>query len=154
MSASEHPAMLDFERRCRELGVPLTVQRRAILAVLILRSDHPTADDVHADVARVLPGVSRGTIYRSLDKLVELDVIRRVCHPGSAARYDGKLHRHHHLVCDRCGAMVDYEEPALDALQVPDAVATGFAVRDYSVQFRGLCRDCADAGAPHLTSDS
>lgn len=136
--------LADLERRCRELGSPLTVQRRAILAALIWRSDHPTADDVHADLEKTLPGVSRGTVYRTLDTLVELGLIGRVCHPGSSARYDAKTHRHHHLVCDRCGSMADLDEPSLDDLSIPDVSASGFCVRDYSVQFRGTCRDCSE----------
>ena len=133
-----------LERRCRELGTPLTIQRRATLAALVARADHPTADDLYEDVAGTLVGVSRGTVYRTLDTLVELGVIGRVCHPGSSARYDAKTHRHHHLVCDRCGSMADLEAPSLDAVEVPDLSTTGFSVRDYSVQFRGLCRVCAE----------
>lgn len=133
-----------LERRCRESGTPLTIQRRAILAALLGRSDHPTADQIHAAIVKTLPGVSRGTVYRSLDAMVARGLIRRVCHPGSSARYDAKTHRHHHLVCDGCGSMVDLEDPALDALQVPDTTA-GFAVRDYTVQFHGLCTACAEA---------
>lgn len=138
----------ELERRCRESGTPLTVQRRAILAALLARSDHPTADQIHADIVKNLPGVSRGTVYRSLDAMVARGLIRRVCHPGSACRYDAKTHRHHHLVCDSCGAMTDLEDPVLNTLQVPDTAPTGFAVRDYTVQFRGLCAACTETAQP------
>jgi Fur family ferric uptake transcriptional regulator len=135
--------------------VPLTVQRRAVLAVLTARTDHPTADDVFSDVVARLPGVSRGTVYRTLDKLVELGLVLRVSHPGSAARYDANLRRHHHLVCERCGAMTDLEERRLDRLEVPDLAAVGFRVLDYSVHFRGVCRRCASArGARPLRSST
>jgi Fur family peroxide stress response transcriptional regulator len=139
--------LLELERRCREAGTPFTVQRRAVLAAVVGRTDHPTADDVFGAVSAAMPGISRGTVYRTLETLVAMGLVNRVCHPGSAARYDGKTERHHHLVCDRCGAMVDLDHPGLDALPIPDVSASGFAVRDYSVQFRGLCGRCAGRAA-------
>lgn len=143
MPAPRDPlALPQFEQRCRELGIPLTVQRRAVLSALLGRTDHPTADDVYGVVLRTIPGVSRGTVYRTLDKLVELGLIVRVSHPGSAARYDAKLHRHHHLICERCGSMADLEASALDELALPD-LGSAFRVVDYSVHLRGICRACA-----------
>lgn len=137
--------MEELFRECRARGVPLTVQRRAILSALVARADHPTAEDLHADIATSMPEVSRGTVYRTLDTLVELGLVGRVSHPGSAARFDARTDRHHHMVCDRCGSMTDLEAPSLDVLPVPDLSSTGFSVRDYSVLIRGFCRECADA---------
>jgi len=154
VESSIEAGLKELEQRCRESGTPLTVQRRAILAALVARSDHPTADDICGDIAKTLPGVSRGTVYRSLDAMVARGLIRRVCHPGSACRYDAKTERHHHLVCDRCGSMADLEDPVLDRLRMPDTSNTGFAVRDYSVQFHGFCAACAEAERADLSPKS
>lgn len=137
--------MQHVERRCRELGVPLTVQRRAIYAVVAARHDHPTADQLFADLQARMPGISKATAYRTLDKLVELGLVRRVSHPGAMARFDAKVHRHHHLVCERCGAVADLESPALDRVALPRVLAEGFELRDYSVLIHGRCRACASA---------
>lgn len=134
----------ELERRCGDLGIPLTVQRRAVLAALVGRTDHPTADEVFHAVNAAMPTISRGTTYRTLDTLVALGLVTRVSHPGSVARYDAKTYRHHHLLCDRCGAMVDVEPSQLDEIALPDLGGTGLVVRDYSVQLRGLCSRCAD----------
>jgi Fur family peroxide stress response transcriptional regulator len=144
--------LAELERRCRQLGTPLTVQRRAVLAALAARDDHPTADRVFRDVSRRLPGVSRGTTYRTLDTLVALGLVVKVSHPGSSARYDAKVDRHHHLICDRCGGMTDLDSDALDRVQLPELAGTGFHVRDFSVHVRGLCQRCTTAspGSPPL----
>lgn len=134
----------ELEARFAARGIPLTIQRRAILEELRRRDDHPTADGVFEAVARVLPGLSRATVYRTLETLVELELATRICHPGSSARYDPKTGRHHHLICERCGAVLDLELPALDALPIPRTGDTGFVVRDFSVQYTGLCADCAE----------
>jgi Fur family peroxide stress response transcriptional regulator len=121
--------------------MPVTVQRRAILEELVRRDDHPTADDVFAAVEGRIPGVSRTTVYRVLDTLVDVGAARRVAHPGAAVRYDAKVHRHHHLVCSRCGKVRDLEDASLDAL-APRTRVGGFEVHDYSVHFTGTCAAC------------
>jgi len=132
-----------LQHRCRQLGIPLTVQRRAVYDVLAARSDHPTAEQVFAGLQARVPGISKATAYRTLDTLVELGLVVRVSHPGRGARYDAKTARHHHLVCDGCGAVADLESRQLDALPLPDLTPTGFRSRDFSVHVLGFCRDCA-----------
>ena len=132
----------DFELRCRDLGVPMTVQRRAISAVLLARRDHPSADDIAADLARRIAGISRATVYRTLETLVSLGLVVRVCHPDAVARYDVKTDRHHHLICEVCGRISDFDDPSLDALELPDFARAGFRVRDYSIHVRGVCGTC------------
>jgi Fur family transcriptional regulator, peroxide stress response regulator len=141
-----------FAEVCRRHGVPLTVQRRAVLEAVLERSDHPTADQVFDVVRARLPGISRTTVYRVLDTLVGLGMIGRAHHQGSVARFDAKTHRHHHLVCEACRRVVDYEAPGLDALPLPEPAATGFEIRDYSVQFTGLCAACRASAAKQPAS--
>ena len=147
----QQPSLEHLAQRCRELGLPLTIQRRAILEVLSSRTDHPTADAVAAALAESIAGISRATVYRTLETLVEGGLIVRVSHHGAAARYDIRTDRHHHLVCDRCGAMTDFDEAGFAELRLPDFSSAGFRVRDYSVQVRGLCRKCGRAPSPKRT---
>jgi Fur family peroxide stress response transcriptional regulator len=137
--------MRHFEKLCREQGVPLTVQRRTILESLALREDHPTADQVFEDVARRLPGLSRTTVYRVLETLVEMGVIHRASHLGSAARYDPNTERHHHLTCLSCHKVMDVEDETVQRVQLPKS-HKGFEIMDYSVNFKGYCPDCLKKG--------
>ncbi len=137
-----------FEALCRQRGLPLTVQRREIMKAILERDDHPSADQVYESVKDRLAGLSRTTVYRVLDTLVELGVIRRLHHPGTSVRFDGKIHRHHHLICRKCGGVLDFEASSLDGLRVPPGVREGFTIEDYSVHFTGLCRNCLRRGSP------
>jgi Fur family peroxide stress response transcriptional regulator len=139
--------MDDFEQLCRRHGLPLTVQRRAVLQALAQRHDHPTADQVLDDVLARLPGVSRTTVYRVLDTLVEFGVARKVCHPGAAVRFEVETRRHHHLVCLKCDKMIDIEDSRFDSLPFPDPAKHGFQLSDYTIQFRGICPKCSAAAA-------
>lgn len=127
---------------CRARGLPVTIQRRAVLEVLLERSDHPTADQIVEAVRERTPPISRRTVYRVLDTLAELGMIRRVHHPGAATRFDAKPERHHHLVCLRCNRIVDWDGPGLERITLPEGKPHGFEICDFSVQLMGTCPEC------------
>lgn len=149
------PAVARLEHACstlREHGLPVTVQRRALLEHFVSRSDHPSVDMLHLHLARTLPGVNRATVYRTLETLVELGLATRMAHDGAQGRYDPRVERHHHLICESCGAVEDMDSAPLDGLRLPQP-ASGFRARDYTVQFRGVCGACrASAGAAPASS--
>ncbi len=134
-----------FEAECRKRGLAVTVQRRTVFEALSARRDHPTADQVYDAVRDRIPGLSRTTVYRVLEALVEAGFVRKVHHAGGVARFDPVTHRHHHLVCEACGRLVDLDDAAVPALRLPEARGSGFQIKDYSVSFLGLCGACARA---------
>lgn len=134
-----------FEARCRKEGLPLTAQRRAILDAVLEHDDHATVDEVLEIARRLVRGVSRASVHRTLETLVRFGMLAKAALPGRATRYDTRLDRHHHLVCGDCRKVVDIADPSLDDLRVPDAAHLGFEVRDFVVQLRGLCRACRAA---------
>jgi Fur family peroxide stress response transcriptional regulator len=140
--AKPHERLASFEGECRQRGLALTVQRRTVFEELAGRKDHPTADQVYEAVHQRLPSLSRTTVYRVLETLVATGFARRVYHPDAVVRYDPATGRHHHLVCEGCGALVDLEDSEVPRVPLPSAKGTGFRIRDYSVSFSGLCADC------------
>jgi Fur family peroxide stress response transcriptional regulator len=141
-SEASEERLLAFEEACREHGQRVTIQKRVVYEALLDRKDHPTADEILSDVRGRLPGVSRTSVYRILESLVEVGAARRVCHRGSFARFDPRTERHHHLTCERCGQVRDVESPKLDSLKLKASDRQGFEVRDYSVYFTGICPEC------------
>ena len=139
---SKQDKISDLEARCRERGLPMTVQRRAIFEALLDRQDHPTIDQVYEDIKTRMAGVSRTTVYRTLETFVDLGVSRKTSHVAAMARFDGNVDHHHHLVCVRCDKVVDFDDPALSRLPLPDARRAGFEVADFSVYLEGLCAEC------------
>jgi len=131
-----------FERECRSRGLALTVQRRTVFEELEGRHDHPTADQVYESAHDRLPSLSRTTVYRVLETLVETGFARKVHHPDAVVRFDPATERHHHLVCESCGRLVDLDDSVVPPVPIPELEGTGFRIRDYSVSFNGLCRNC------------
>ncbi|MDD3179876.1 MAG: transcriptional repressor [Opitutaceae bacterium] len=126
----------------RDGGLPVTHQRRAVFAAILERSDHPTAEQVYMAVRQDLPQISRMTVHRILGTFVSLGLVAKTCHPGSAARFDPKVHPHHHLVCMDCGAILDLEDPCLDKIPWPKVNSRYFTIQGYQIYFRGRCARC------------
>ncbi len=132
-----------LKRLFRERGIPVTVQRLAIYRELASRTDHPTADMVFDAVSSSLSGMSRTTVYRSLETFAELGLVHRISHPSSSARYDANPVRHHHLLCDRCGAVRDIQHESLESLDIDALAPSDFHARAYNIEIRGRCAECA-----------
>lgn len=128
------------ESRCAEAGKPLTIQRRAVLRTLFEATDHPTADTVFERVAKQVCGLSRATVYRSLETLAELGLARKVSHEGVGVRFDGRVDKHHHMICRSCGVIRDFEDSELDDLE--PHTPSDFVVDDVSVTCLGTCEGC------------
>jgi Fur family peroxide stress response transcriptional regulator len=143
MSPADKKQRMDrFFAAHRESGLPITTQRRAVFEAILDRTDHPAAEQLYRAVRGHLPQISRMTVHRILGTFVSLGLLSKTCHPGSSARFDPKLHQHHHLVCLDCGRIIDVEDPRLNHIPWPKANPTEFQIQDYRVHFRGRCACC------------
>jgi Fe2+ or Zn2+ uptake regulation protein len=130
-----------IEKRLRQSGLKMTPQRFAVLEYLSSSREHPTADQIGAELNRHFPRASRATIYNALNSLREAGLIREVFLDDATARYDANLEEHHHFICRVCGGLEDIEHervPAVPAIEL----ASGYQVETYEVVMRGVCAAC------------
>ncbi len=121
-----------------------TAQRYAVLEFLAKSSVHATAMEIFSAVNRNDPRASRATVYNNLRALAKVGLVREVVSDGKAARFDANLHRHHHFVCERCGAVEDI--PWFDLPPSAGRAALGRReVNNYEVVFHGACVSCHDS---------
>ncbi len=121
----------------------VTSQRLLIDRALHDHGGHLTAEQVHDLVEPVLPGVTQQTVYSTLALLAELGVARRVSAPGSSTRFEGRTDDHHHMVCERCGAIQDLDVRVPVSRAVAASRESGFAPASASVTVLGLCAACS-----------
>ena len=119
-----------------------TKQREAILNVLRSVNSHPTADWVYNEGRKVIPNISKGTVYRNLKILREDGKISELNLNGTVSRYEGNQENHYHFRCEKCGRIFDLDEPVNNELDERIARRTGFKVSYHQLEFRGLCKDC------------
>ena len=127
----------------RERGMRVTSQRLLIDRALREHGGHLTAEQVHELVEPVLPGVTQQTVYSTLALLTELDMARRVAAPGASARFEARTDDHHHMVCERCGAIEDLDVRVPVGRAVGASREHGFEPASASVTVVGLCAACA-----------
>ncbi len=118
-----------------------TRQRQLVLDAVRGRCDHPTADQIYADVREVDARVSRATVYRNLHLLADSGEILAV-KSADAERFDLRTDNHAHLVCSSCGAVIDVPMPTVEGVDERIARETGYAVRSHYTVFEGLCPNC------------
>jgi Fe2+ or Zn2+ uptake regulation protein len=135
----------DLADAFRSSGRKLTPQRQRIFEVLYEHRTHPTAEAVHAAVVADMPSVSLRTVYATLHELAEMGELVQLDLGTGAARFDANVADHHHLVCDRCGAVTDIhlDVPAFDNAAER---AAGFSVEATQIVLRGRCASCGTGG--------
>jgi Fur family peroxide stress response transcriptional regulator len=94
----------------------ITKQREAILQIIRLSDEHYTADELWAEVKKIIPTISRATVYNTLHYLEQKREILRITGEDGKDRYDKSYIPHGHLICSKCFAIKDIHLPRLDAM--------------------------------------
>ena len=125
-----------------------TIQRQLVIAAVRFLADHPTAEEVYDRITMEYPDISKGTVYRNLNSLVESGLLGKVSVPSGADRFDHILARHYHIKCTRCGKFMNVENfsyiPDMDG-KVADV--TGYKMNHHDIVFSGLCPECQKLAA-------
>jgi Fur family transcriptional regulator, ferric uptake regulator len=128
----------------RQRGRRITRQRRLIWDALVERPDsHLSAEDVVERVRGQLPKVDPSTVYRTLDLLVREGLVRRTDLGAGRAFFEpAQEHLHHHVVCERCGAVAHLHDEEVGDVRERVERASGYALSRNDMSFYGLCPDC------------
>lgn len=122
-------------------------QRELILETVRHFPIHPTADEVYTQVKREIPSISLGTVYRNLNLLTGLGLLRKLETAGnSSVRYDGRNDEHCHLVCNTCGTIADMDLRLFTPIDSIVEQKTGFTVSEHDIILKGTCASCAAKG--------
>ncbi len=105
-------------RKLSRLGYRLTPQRLMILRTVEEAADHISVEEIHAQVRARYPQMNISTVYRTLELIKELGLVTETDFGDGRVRYHcmGKG-RHHHLVCQECGAIINLDESVLSSLK-------------------------------------
>lgn len=129
--------------KLRNGGLKITPQRIAILNFLEGNRGHPSVDEIHREVARAFPTISLATVYNTLETLEKIGEVQTLGIDPSRKRFDPDTSPHHHVRCDRCGAIRDVASELGAIVRVPEELSKEFVVERASVSFRGHCKECA-----------
>lgn len=134
----------------KKKGYKFTPQRKAILEVLSDRfGEHLSSEEIYDLVKVNNPEIGLATVYRTVQLLVELDVLSKLNLDDGFVRYeindnDGEGHHHHHLICSECGKISEVREDLLDSIEAEIERKYEFQIKDHKLKFFGLCKSCKE----------
>ena len=139
-----------FKRLLKEKGLKVTGQRLYVLEAIASRpEEHLTAEEIYELVKLSYPGIGLATVYRTIQLLNELHLIDRINFDDGFVRYEmghakdsGQKHRHHHLICLKCGRVISFQDDLLEELEGKITASVGFQVVDHDVRLYGYCVEC------------
>ena len=126
-------------------GLKLTRQRELIADVFFAAEGHLKVEVLLERVREKDPNVSLATVYRTMKLLTECGLAAPHRFGDASVVYEPADHddeHHDHLICTKCGKIVEFFNEEIEALQDGVAAAHGFEVTHHRMELYGLCRDC------------
>ena len=119
-----------------------TIQNMLVYEAVNKLQCHATADEIYEFIVQEHPSISKGTVYRNLNRLAEMGKIRKMEIPGSPDRFDHCCQDHCHVKCERCGRVFDVDMEYITGLEKNIVDSHGFEFTGYDILFRGICPEC------------
>lgn len=134
---------LNYEQYIKEQKLKNTAQRRVLFDMVLKSKTHFTIDELLAKVQKKFAGIGYATVYRMLKNMVDAGLVIEH-HFDEKARYELNLDRahHDHLICNKCGKIVEFSCQEIEDLQDKIAKNHGFAIVHHKHELYGLCSDC------------
>jgi len=150
VAAGPGPAQLldAFRRYLREHSLPVTTQREQVAEVIFTAPGHLSAEDVERQLRERGSHVGKATVYRTLDLLAESGMVSRRDFGEGFRRYErapGRAH-HEHLICVRCGKVIEFVNERLERMKALIAEEYGFRHHHHRLEIFGTCPECQQQG--------
>lgn len=132
-----------------EKGLRHTSQRTAILEAAFGTTEHFTAEDLLTMSRKLDPSVSRATVYRTLALLTETGLLKELDIGKDFKYYDpnySKHPNHHHIICNDCDKIVEFESKDIEELESEISHKLGFSIGSQKIEIRGNCEDLKKKG--------
>ena len=133
-----------FKRALKDRNLKSTSQRDDIARVFFGSNRHISVEELYRDVRKVNPRVGYATVYRTVRLLRECGLAaERHFHDGEARFENVEEERHHdHLICERCGRIVEFENDEIESLQESIARKLDFVISRHKMELYGICGAC------------
>ena len=135
-----------IEKLCVEKGMRMTDQRRVVARVLSIAHDHPDVEELHRRAHAEDPHISIATVYRTVRLFEEAGIIERHDFRDGRSRYEEAQEAHHdHLIDMKTGKVIEFADPAIEALQAEIARRLGYRLVEHRLELYGIPTEEKDA---------
>jgi Fur family ferric uptake transcriptional regulator len=137
----EHRALASY---LEEHSLKNTRQREAILDVFLRATGHVTSDELFQRVREEHPNIGYTTVYRTMKLLCDAGLATEHHFDDGITRFEIAHEHHDHLVCTRCGKIVEFECRMIEETQNQIAARYGFRLLRHRHELYGHCPDCCE----------
>jgi Fur family ferric uptake transcriptional regulator len=145
-----NPTYEEAERKLRKYlavrGLRCTVERLTILKTVWDHRGHPSAEEISQELSSGPLCVSRATVYRTLDLLVETGLLTCSTLGEGHRHYEIHAEHHDHLICRSCGRIIEISSAELERLQEELCKKHDFQTISHSLEIIGYCSRCRNGG--------
>lgn len=117
-------------------------QRDYILTAMRMNPIHPTAEELYTLLKKDHPKLSLATVYRNLNQLVQMGLVRKITGLENSDHFDHQVHPHYHFLCQSCGKIYDVPETVAPDVDTLVARSLNAVVTRHDMSFSGVCSDC------------
>jgi len=133
-----------FQQFISSKGLKTTRQRDVILDAFLSSDRHMSIEDLYLKLRVKNPRIGYATVYRTLKLFAESGIAREIQFGDGQTRYEhvAEGEHHDHLVCTRCGAIIEFENETIEKLQSDVADSYGFLIETHKLELYGICAKC------------
>ena len=146
----QHERSTAFRGALKERNLKSTSQRDDIARVFFASNRHISVEELYHEVRKVNPRVGYATVYRTVRLLRECGLAAERHFNDGEARFENveEEHHHDHLICERCGRIVEFSNDEIEELQELVARKLDFVISRHKMELYGICGDCRTGRQP------
>jgi len=134
-----------FRKKLSENNYKFTKQRELIIDTILEKENwHFTAEELFEEVRKKDNEIGMATVYRTIELLKELEIIHVLDFNEESRKYELFVEdsHHHHLICKRCGKLIEFNDKDIDYFEKELEKKYDFAVTEHKLSFYGYCSEC------------
>ena len=133
-----------YIHQLKKFNIRMTNQRYAILEYLLLKGNHPTANEIYEYLKNDFPNMSVATIYNNINFFKKAGIITELPFADGSSRFDLTKTHHYHVICANCGKVEDFDYPNFEEAERIAEKQTRFKVINHSFKVTGICLECQE----------
>lgn len=133
-----------YIHQLKKFNIRMTNQRYAILEYLLLKGNHPTANEIYEYLKNDFPNMSVATIYNNINFFKKAGIITELPFADGSSRFDLTKTHHYHAICANCGKVEDFDYPNFEEAERIAEKQTHFKVINHSFKVTGICLECQE----------
>lgn len=142
----ENKLILAVKEKVRRHGYKLTGPRMAIIEYMMEENGHPDVQEIYEGIRTISPGIGIATVYRTVDLLLRLGILRALTLKDSHIRYEINWpeDHHHHLVCTGCMRITEFGNCNFRLIAGEVEQVSRYKIYEHTLEAYGLCPQCAN----------